>query len=98
MDKDKDYFWVKKGEKTTRIGLTKEAQEALGDVKYVELPSLDSEIKKGDSSGEIEAQKAVVELESPVNGKIVKVNDKLNDNPELLNGSEKDAWFFEVNN
>jgi len=40
----------------------------------------------------------VVELESPVTGKIVKVNDKLNDNPELLNGTEKDAWFFEVNN
>ncbi|MQS97901.1 glycine cleavage system protein H [Companilactobacillus halodurans] len=95
---NKNYYWVKKGEKTTRIGLTKEAQEALGDVKYVELPDLDSEIKKGESSGEIEAQKAVVELESPVSGKIVKVNDKLNDNPELLNSSEKNAWFFEVNN
>ena len=98
MSEKENYFWVDKGKETTRIGLTKEAQAALGDVKYVELPDLNSEIKKGDSSGEIEAQKAVVELESPVSGKIVKVNDKLNDNPELLNGSEKDAWFFEVNN
>jgi len=40
----------------------------------------------------------VVELESPVTGEIVKLNDKLIDNPELLNGTEKDAWFFEVNN
>ena len=95
---DKEYFWVKKGEHTTRIGLTKAAQDTLGDVKYVELPDIDSDIKKGESSGEIEAQKAVIELESPVTGKIVKVNDKLNDNPELLNGTEKDAWFFEVNN
>ncbi|APU71635.1 glycine cleavage system protein H [Companilactobacillus crustorum] len=98
MNDKKNYFWVKKGEHTTRIGLTKEAQEALGDVKYVELPDINSEIKKGESSGEIEAQKAVVELESPVDGKIVKVNDKLNDNPELLNGTQNDAWFFEVNN
>lgn len=98
MKDKKNYFWVKKGEHTTRIGLTKEAQEALGDVKYVELPDINSEIKKGESSGEIEAQKAVVELESPVDGKIVKVNDKLNDNPELLNGTQNDAWFFEVNN
>ncbi|KRN97089.1 glycine cleavage system protein H [Companilactobacillus kimchiensis] len=98
MSDKEEYFWVNKGKDTTRIGLTKEAQEALGDVKYVELPGLNTEIKKGDSSGEIEAQKAVVELESPVSGKIVKVNDKLNDNPELLNGTENDAWFFEVNN
>ncbi|GEO77898.1 glycine cleavage system protein H [Companilactobacillus mindensis DSM 14500] len=98
MSEKENYFWVDKGKETTRIGLTKEAQAALGDVKYVELPDLNSEIKKGDSSGEIEAQKAVVELESPVSGKIVKVNDKLNDNPELLNSTEKDAWFFEVNN
>ncbi|AYE37973.1 glycine cleavage system protein H [Companilactobacillus zhachilii] len=95
---DENYYWIKKGEHTTRIGLTKEGQDALGNVKYVELPDIDSDIKKGESSGEIEAQKAVVELESPVSGKIVKVNDKLNDNPELLNGTEKDAWFFEVNN
>ncbi|MFC6175995.1 glycine cleavage system protein H [Companilactobacillus huachuanensis] len=95
---DENYYWVKKGSHTTRIGLTKEGQDALGNVKYVELPDIDSDIKKGESSGEIEAQKAVVELESPVTGKIVKVNDKLNDNPELLNGTEKDAWFFEVNN
>ncbi|CAJ1186601.1 glycine cleavage system protein H [Companilactobacillus nantensis] len=95
---DENYYWVKKGQHTTRIGLTKEGQDALGNVKYVELPDVDSDIKKGESSGEIEAQKAVVELESPVTGKIVKVNDKLNDNPELLNGTEKDAWFFEVNN
>jgi len=95
---DKEYFWVNKGEHTTRIGLTKAAQDTLGDVKYVELPDINSDIKKGESSGEIEAQKAVIELESPVTGKIVKVNDKLNDNPELLNGPEKDAWFFEVNN
>ena len=98
MSEKENYFWVDKGKETTRIGLTKGAQAALGDVKYVELPDLNSEIKKGDSSGEIEAQKAVVELESPVSGKIVKVNDKLNDNPELLNSTEKDAWFFEVNN
>lgn len=98
MSEKNDYFWVEKGKDTTRIGLTKEAQEALGDVKYVELPDLNTEIKQGESSGEIEAQKAVVELESPVSGKIVKVNDKLNDNPELLNGTQKDAWFFEVNN
>ncbi|ALB28675.1 MULTISPECIES: glycine cleavage system protein H [Companilactobacillus] len=95
---DENYYWIKKGQHTTRIGLTKEGQDALGNVKYVELPDVDSDIKKGESSGEIEAQKAVVELESPVTGKIVKVNDKLNDNPELLNGTEKDAWFFEVNN
>ena len=95
---DENYYWIKKGQHTTRIGLTKEGQDALGNVKYVELPDVNSDIKKGESSGEIEAQKAVVELESPVTGKIVRVNDKLNDNPELLNGTEKDAWFFEVNN
>jgi Glycine cleavage system H protein (lipoate-binding) len=54
---DENYYWIKKGEHTTRIGLTKEGQDALGNVKYVELPDIDSDIKKGESSGEIEAQK-----------------------------------------
>ncbi|WP_125763633.1 glycine cleavage system protein H [Companilactobacillus hulinensis] len=92
------YLWVEKGDNTTRIGLTSAGQEALGKVKFIDLPVVGREIKVGDSTGEVEAQKAVIEFESPVSGTIVKVNDKLTDNPELLNGSEKDAWLFEVNN
>ncbi|KRK64567.1 hypothetical protein FC72_GL000293 [Companilactobacillus tucceti DSM 20183] len=95
---EKKYLWTKVGEETTRVGLTKVGQEALGKVKFVDLPILGHDIKVGDSTGEVEAQKAVVELQSPVSGKIVKINDKLTDNPELLNGSEEDAWLFEVNN
>ncbi|AKP66388.1 glycine cleavage system protein H [Companilactobacillus ginsenosidimutans] len=93
-----EYLWVKDTEGKKRVGLTKEGQEALGAVKYVDLPILGKTINKGDSTGSVEAQKAVVELQSPVSGEIVSVNDKLNDTPELLNGSEADAWLFEVNN
>ncbi|MCH4008471.1 glycine cleavage system protein H [Companilactobacillus sp.] len=93
----KEYLWVKDIADSKRVGLTKEGQEALGKVKFVDLPMIGKEISKGDSTGSVEAQKAVVELQSPVAGKIVTVNDKLNDDPELLNGSESDAWLFEVN-
>lgn len=93
----KEYLWVKDTEDKKRVGLTKDGQEALGKVKFVDLPIVGNQINKGDSTGSVEAQKAVVELQSPVAGKIVTVNDKLNDDPELLNGSEEDAWLFEVN-
>ena len=92
-----EYLWVKDTDGKRRVGLTKEGQDALGDVKFVDLPIVGKQIEKGDSTGSVEAQKAVVEMQSPVSGKIVTVNDKLTDNPELLNGSESEAWLFEVN-
>ncbi len=91
-----EYLWVKDTDGKQRVGLTKEGQEALGDVKFVDLPIIGKQINQGDSTGSVEAQKAVVEMQSPVSGKIVTVNDKLNDSPELLNGTEAEAWLFEV--
>ncbi|KRL65650.1 glycine cleavage system protein H [Companilactobacillus versmoldensis] len=93
----KEYLWVKDVDGVRRVGLTKEGQEALGKVKFVDLPMVGKTLSQGDSTGSVEAQKAVVEFQSPIEGKISKVNDKLNDTPELLNGSEDDAWLYEVN-
>ena len=81
----KTHEWTRKEEKVVTVGITSFAVEELSDIVYVELPSKGDRVEKGSNFGVVESVKAVVELYSPVSGEIVGVNQKLQDEPGLLN-------------
>lgn len=93
----KSHEWAKKTGSVVRIGVDDYAQSSLGDIVYVELPSIGASVNAGAAFGSLESTKAVSDLNSPVTGKVVKVNDALTDNPELVNASPfGDGWMIEV--
>ena len=93
----KDHEWARKSGSAIVIGVTFHAQEALGDVVYVELPKLGTAVKAGERFGTIESTKAVSDLFSPVTGKVVKVNDDLTGNPQKVNQEPyTGGWIIEV--
>ncbi len=81
----KEHEWVRKDGQTVTIGISDFAQEALGDVVFVELPQVDDAIEQDQEIGEVESTKATSSIYSPVSGKIVQVNTELGDHPEYLN-------------
>ena len=90
----KDHEWVKLEGNRARIGITDYAQDALTDVVYVELPDVDEEFKEHDSLGVVESVKSVSDIFSPVAGRVVASNTKLDDEPELLNTDPYgDGWY-----
>lgn len=93
----KTHEWAKKTGNIVRIGVDDYAQSALGDIVYVELPSVGTNVSAGAAFGSLESTKAVSDLNSPVTGKVVKVNEALSDSPDLVNSSPYgDAWMVEV--
>ena len=79
------------------IGITHFAQDSLGDVVFVELPEVGGEVGQFEKMGEIESVKAVSDLFSPVSGKVVERNDRLLNEPELVNDSPyEDGWMLKV--
>ena len=79
------------------IGITDHAANALGDVVFVELPSVGDEVKAGEVCGELESSKAVSELYSPVSGTVMAVNDALNSSPAAINDEPYEGgWIFKV--
>ncbi|WP_068430133.1 glycine cleavage system protein GcvH [Piscicoccus intestinalis] len=93
-----EHEWVRSGEDgIVRVGITSFAQDALGDVVYVSLPSVGEELTAGDACGEIESTKSVSDLYCPLDGEVVSVNDALDDTPELVNSDPYgDGWLFEL--
>ena len=92
-----DHEWVKIDENTVTIGITDFAQDELGDIVFVELPEEGDDITQGESFGSVESVKTVSELYAPLNGKIVEVNEELEDSPELVNESPyEEAWMVKV--
>jgi glycine cleavage system H protein len=82
---------------TVTIGITDHAQEALGDVVYVETPDVGSEVTAGSEAGVVESVKAASDIFSPVSGEVIAVNEALEDAPETVNASPfDDGWFFKV--
>ncbi len=82
---------------TGTIGITEYAQKELGDVVFVELPQVGSQLEQGDELGSIESVKAVSELFSPVSGEVIEVNEKLADKPELINTDPYgDGWMVKI--
>jgi glycine cleavage system H protein len=93
----KSHEWVRLGKDgTARIGITEYAQNALGDIVYVELPAVGSVLMEGGVATTVESVKAVSEVFSPLSGKVSAVNDKLTGEPELLNKDPYGEWIFEL--
>jgi len=92
-----EHEWVVVDGDTALIGITDFAQNQLGEVVYVDLPSSGDSITAGDTFGEIESVKSVSELFAPVTGEIVEVNDSLSDSPETVNADPHgDGWMIKV--
>ncbi|MBT5797149.1 MAG: glycine cleavage system protein GcvH [Porticoccaceae bacterium] len=93
----KDHEWLVIVDGVATIGVTDFAQEQLGDVVFVELPDIGALLTEGDEVAVIESVKAAGEINAPINGTVLGVNEILADEPELLNSSpEEDGWMFKV--
>jgi glycine cleavage system H protein len=95
-----EHEWVRSpGEPdgSVRVGITHYAQDALGDIVYVSLPEVGTEVSAGDTVGELESTKSVSDVYAPVSGKVVARNEALDASPELVNSDPYDeGWLFEV--
>ena len=78
------------------VGITDYAQQALGNVVYVDMPDVDDEVEAGEEFGAVESVKAASDLISPVSGTVVDVNEALDDEPELLNKDAFENWIIKV--
>ena len=78
------------------MGISDHAQEALGDVVFVELPEIGKVFVAGDAAGVVESVKAASDIYSPVAGEVVEVNEALGSEPEALNNKPYDSWIFKV--
>ena len=78
------------------IGITDYAQNALGNVVYVDMPDVDDEVEAGEEFGAVESVKAASDLYSPVSGTVVEVNEALDDQPELINQDAFENWIIKV--
>lgn len=93
----KEHEWARRTGTTIVVGVTAHAQEALGDVVYVDLPKLGAVLTTAASFGTVESTKAVSELFAPLSGKVVKVNQALADQPQLINEDPYGkGWICEV--
>ncbi|HLS36116.1 MAG TPA: glycine cleavage system protein GcvH [Bacillota bacterium] len=92
-----EHEWARKEDNRVYVGITDFAQSELGDVVFVELPEEGEEFDVGDAFGTVESVKTVSELYAPVSGKVVEVNEDLEDNPEYVNESPyEDAWMIVI--
>jgi len=92
-----DHEWVQMAGNTARVGITDYAQDALGDVVFIQLPAVGDTVSVGDGCGEVESTKSVSDVYAPVNGIVTLVNEALASQPELINEDPYGAgWLYEV--
>ena len=95
-----EHEWVRtagEAEGSVRVGITEYAQDALGDIVYVSLPEVGTEIESGSAVGELESTKSVSDVFAPLTGTVAAVNDALDGTPELVNSDPYgDGWLFEL--
>ena len=92
-----DHEWIKVEGNKVRIGITEFAQSELGDIVFMELPEVGDEITLGESFGSVESVKTVSELNAPISGKIVEINEELGDEPQFVNESPYEkGWMIVV--
>ena len=94
----KSHEWAKMEDGVAVIGISDFAQDALGDVVFINLPEEGDDVTAGESFGDVESVKAVSDLISPVTGAVCAVNEELLDAPELLNQDPYGAWIIKVEN
>jgi len=92
----KEHEWIQIKDNTGLVGITDHAQESLGDIVFVELPKGGAQLEAGKSFGTVESVKAVSELYAPMSGKVVEVNDSLNQGPEQINKDAHSAWMIKI--
>lgn len=93
----KSHEWAHYEDGIVVVGITDHAQSLLGDVVFVELPEVDTQLSAGDEAGVIESVKAAADIYSPVTGTVVAVNKALNDTPEILNTDPyATGWIFKI--
>ena len=90
--------WVSEEDGIYTIGISDFAQDALGDLVFVNLPQVGDEVEVGEAFADVESVKAVSDVFSPVTGEVVEVNEDLLDAPESINEDPYDAWFVRVGN
>lgn len=93
-----DHVWVEAhGDGTATVGITVHAQDALGDVVFVEFPAVGQHYAKGDVAGVVESVKAAADVYIPVSGEVTGLNEMLRDDPSLANSAPLEAgWFFKI--
>ena len=94
----KSHEWLRIEDGVAVVGISDFAQDALGDLVFINLPEVGDETTAGESFGDVESVKAVSELISPVSGTVCAVNEELLDAPELLNQDPYAAWIIKVDN
>ena len=78
------------------VGISDHAQEALGDVVYVELPEIGQQLTAGQQAGVVESVKAASDIYAPISGEVVAINEQLTDSPEMVNSEPYGSWFFRL--
>jgi glycine cleavage system H protein len=92
-----DHEWAKATGDVVRVGITDYAQDALGDVVFVDLPKVGTEVSAGGAIGEVESTKSVSEIYAPVSGKVSAINDALTSTPESVNADPYgEGWICEI--
>jgi glycine cleavage system H protein len=92
-----DHEWAKREEGRVRVGITDYAQDALGDVVFVDLPKVGTSVSVGGVAGEVESTKSVSEIYAPVSGTVSAVNETLTSSPELVNSDPYgEGWICEI--
>ncbi len=92
----KEHTWVKVLGRKATIGITDYAQDALGDIVYIDLPEVDMDVKTDSEIGEIESTKATSSIISPVSGRVIEVNEDLSESPEIINEDPYDKGWIAV--
>ena len=92
----KEHEWIKADGNNATIGITHHAQESLGDIVFVDLPKVGSEITSGKSFGSVESVKAVSDLYAPVSGSVTELNPDLATAPENINKDAHSAWMIKI--
>jgi glycine cleavage system H protein len=92
-----DHEWARVEDGRVRVGITDYAQDALGDVVYVDVPEVGTKVTRGESCAEVESTKSVSEIYAPISGKIAEINGDLADNPQRLNEDPYgEGWMFVI--
>ena len=92
----KEHEWVKLDGKSATVGITDYAQQALGDIVFVELPKVGAQVEAGKPFGTVESVKSVSEIYAPLTGKVTAVNEELATAPEKINSDAHNAWMVKI--
>ena len=93
----KEHEWVEINGDTATVGITNHAQESLGDIVFIDLPTLGKEVKSNEELCVIESVKAASDIYAPIDGEVIEINNNLNDDASIVNQDpEKDGWIFKM--